>query len=152
MNDHALAEELRQVIGELVRKVRAADSMPAGEAASLGHLDRGGPLTAADLAHLRGVTHQAASKSVKELLGRGLVDVTPHPSDGRKLLLRITELGRDHLQRERSQRAHWLDTAIQALDPEERQKLRECVPVMVHLAAHTPNSEDANRPSSPAPG
>lgn len=69
MEDDALAEDLRQAIGELVRAVRAADTMPSGEAAILGHLDRGGPQTTADLAHRRGVTHQSAAKSVKELLG-----------------------------------------------------------------------------------
>ena len=73
MDDNALAEDLRQVIGELVRAVRVADAMPSGQSAILGYLDRDGPQTTADLAHLRGVTHQAAAKSVKELLGDGLV-------------------------------------------------------------------------------
>ncbi|MFE4856678.1 MarR family winged helix-turn-helix transcriptional regulator [Streptomyces sp. NPDC056670] len=140
MNDDALAEDLRQVIGELVRTVRAADTMPAGEAAILGHLARGGAHTTADLAQLRGVTHQAASKSVKELLGKGLVGSESHPSDGRKLLLRITESGRAHLERERAQRARWLNTAItDTLDPEERRQLRQCVALLGRLAAHTPH-------------
>ncbi|MFG2720073.1 MarR family winged helix-turn-helix transcriptional regulator [Streptomyces sp. NPDC048416] len=139
MDDDALAEDLRQVIGELVRKVRAADTMPPGEAAVLGHLDRGGPHTTADLAHLRGVTHQAASKSVKELLDKGLVRSAPHPSDGRKFLLHITDLGRTHLQRERAQRTQWLTSAItDTLGPEARPQLRQCVTLLGRLASHTP--------------
>ncbi|GAA5065113.1 DNA-binding MarR family transcriptional regulator [Thermocatellispora tengchongensis] len=134
MEDDALAEDLRQVIGDLVRAVRAADTMPSGEAAILGHLDRGGPRTTADLAHLRGVTHQAAAKSVKELLGDGLVRAEPHPRDGRKLLLHITDIGRARLQRERAQRATWLDAAIRdTLSPEEQQRLRECVSLLARL-------------------
>lgn len=137
MDDDALAEDLRQTIGELVRAVRAADTMPSGEAALLGHLDRGGPQTTADLAHLRGVTHQAAAKSVKELLANGLVGAESHPSDGRKLLLHITDAGRARLQRERAQRARWLNTAIRdALDPDEQQRLRECVPLLARLTTH----------------
>ncbi|MEU0227259.1 MarR family winged helix-turn-helix transcriptional regulator [Streptomyces sp. NPDC006284] len=135
MNDDVLAEELRQAIGQLVRAVRAADTMPPGEAAVLGHLDRGGPRTTADLAHLRGVTHQSAAKSVKELLGRGLVRAEPHPSDGRKLLLHITEAGRACLRTERERRADWLNTAIRdALGPDEQRQLRDCVPLLTRLA------------------
>ncbi|MEU6389059.1 MarR family transcriptional regulator [Streptomyces sp. NPDC046939] len=137
MEDDALAEDLRQVIGELVRAVRAADTMPAGEAALLGHLDRGGPRTTADLAQLRGVSHQAAAKSAKMLLADGLVRAEPHPTDGRKLLLHITDSGRERLQRERAQRADWLNSAIRdALDPDERQSLRRCVPLLARLTAH----------------
>ncbi|MEW2622810.1 MarR family winged helix-turn-helix transcriptional regulator [Streptomyces sp. NPDC048106] len=136
MDDDALAEELRQVIGELVRAVRGADTMPSGEAAILGHLDRGGPRTTADLAHLRRVTHQATAKSVKELLGDGLVRAEPHPSDGRKLLLHITDTGRARLRRERAQRADWLNAAIRdTLGPDEQRQLRECVPLLARLTA-----------------
>ncbi|MGW5448950.1 MarR family winged helix-turn-helix transcriptional regulator [Streptomyces asiaticus] len=134
--DDALAEGLRQAVGELVRAVRAADTMPSGGAAILGHLDRGGPQTTADLAHRRGVTHQSAAKSVKELLGDGLVRTEPHPSDGRKLLLHITDAGRARLQRERAQRAGWLGTAIRdTLSPDERRQLRDCVPLLTRLTA-----------------
>ncbi|AQW47082.1 MarR family winged helix-turn-helix transcriptional regulator [Streptomyces violaceusniger] len=136
MEDDALAEDLRQAIGELVRAVRAADTMPSGEAAILGHLDRGGPQTTADLAHRRGVTHQSAAKSVKELLGAGLVRTEPHPSDGRKLLLDITDTGRARLQQERAQRATWLGAAISdALSPDEQRRLRDCVPLLTRLTA-----------------
>ncbi|MEU1946916.1 MarR family transcriptional regulator [Streptomyces sp. NPDC020125] len=134
MEDDALAEDLRQAIGELVRAVRAADTMPSGEAAILGHLDRGGPQTTADLAHRRGVTHQSAAKSVKELLGAGLVRTEPHPTDGRKLLLDITDTGRARLRQERAQRATWLDAAISdALSPYEQRRLRDCVPLLTRL-------------------
>ncbi|MEV7129157.1 MarR family winged helix-turn-helix transcriptional regulator [Streptomyces sp. NPDC093260] len=137
MDDISLAEDLRQVIGGLVRAVRAADTMPSGEAALLGHLDRGGPRTTADLAHLRGVSHQAAAKSVKELLGGGLVRAEPHPTDGRKVLLHITDAGRVRLQRERAQRADWLNTAIgAALDSDEQQQLRNCVQLLARLTTH----------------
>ncbi|MEV3986874.1 MULTISPECIES: MarR family transcriptional regulator [unclassified Nonomuraea] len=134
MDDDALAEDLRQVIGELVRAVRAADTMPPGEAAILGHLDRDGSRTTADLAHLRGVTHQSAAKTVKQLLGDDLVRAEPHPHDGRKLLLHITERGRARLQRERAQRAISLSAAIRdTLSSKEQQRLRECVSLLARL-------------------
>ena len=136
MDDDALAEDLRQAIGELVRAVRVADTMPSGEAAVLGHLDRGGPQTTAELAHRRGVTHQSAAKSVKELLRNGMVCAEPHPSDGRKLLLHLTDTGRARLRQERAQRADWLNTAIRdTLSPHEQQQLGDCVPLLERLTA-----------------
>ncbi|MEU4892553.1 MarR family transcriptional regulator [Streptomyces sp. NPDC044780] len=136
MDEEVLAEEVRQSIGELVRAVRVVDTMPPGEAAVLGFLDRSGPLTTADLAHRRGVTHQSAAKSVKELIGGGLVRTEPHPSDGRKLLVHITDAGRARLRRERAQRTHALDAAIRdTFSPEEQERLRDCVALLSRLTA-----------------
>ncbi|WP_030681020.1 MarR family winged helix-turn-helix transcriptional regulator [Streptomyces rimosus] len=137
MDEDALAEDLRQSIGELVRAVRTVDSMPPGEAAALGYLDRGGPLTTADLAHRRGVTHQSAAKSVKELVGGGLARTEPHPGDRRKLLVHITDAGRARLRREREQRARTLNAAIRdTCSPEEQRRLRDCVTLLSRLTAH----------------
>lgn len=135
--DDTLAEDLRQAVGELVRAARTVDTMPAGEAAILGHLDRGGPQTTAELAQRRGVTHQSASKSVKQLLADELVRVEPHASDGRKILLHITDRGRARLAQERAQRADRLDAAIrETLSPAEIRRLRDCIPLMSRLTAH----------------
>ncbi|MFD7817444.1 MarR family winged helix-turn-helix transcriptional regulator [Streptomyces sp. NPDC059785] len=132
----ALAEDLRQTIGELVRAVRAVDTMPPGEAAVLGFLDRGGPLTTADLAQRRHVTHQSAAKSVKELVSGGLVRTEPHPGDGRKLLLHITDAGRARLDRERAQRTGALEAALHdEFDAEERRRLRDGVALLSRLTA-----------------
>jgi DNA-binding MarR family transcriptional regulator len=136
MDDVALAEDLRRTIGELVRVVRRADTMPPGEAAALGYLDRLGPQTTADLAQRRRVTHQSAAKSVKDLLDQGLVRAEPHPVDGRKLLLHITDEGRSRLQAERGLRAGFLGGALRdELDEDERRRLQDCVPLLARLTA-----------------
>ncbi|CAM5233270.1 MarR family transcriptional regulator OS=Streptomyces tendae OX=1932 GN=F3L20_18350 PE=4 SV=1 [Streptomyces tendae] len=137
MDEDALAEELRRSIGELVRAVRAVDTMPPGEAAILGFLDRDGPLTTADLARLRGVTHQSAAKSVKDLSADGLVHSERHPDDGRKFLLRLTDAGRSRLRRERALRAGALGAALrETFDPDERRRLSESVALLSRLTAH----------------
>ncbi|MEU7168136.1 MarR family transcriptional regulator [Streptomyces morookaense] len=137
MDDNQLAEELRLTVGRLVRTVRAADTMPSGEAAVLGYLDRGGPLTTADIAHQWGVSHQSAARAVKDLLGQGLLHAEAHPSDGRKLLLHLTPAGSDRLAEERRRRADWLGTAIsEALAPDEREALAKALPLLSRLDAH----------------
>jgi DNA-binding MarR family transcriptional regulator len=137
MDDSRLAEELRLAIGQLVRTVRTADTMPPGEAAVLGYLDRSGPMTTADVAQQRGVSHQSVAKAVKELLAQGLVQAEAHPSDGRKLLLHLTSAGRGRLDEERQRRAGWLGAAINdALDPDERKTLAAAVPLLSRLTEH----------------
>ncbi|MFD5818590.1 MarR family winged helix-turn-helix transcriptional regulator [Streptomyces sp. NPDC127038] len=137
MDDDRLAEELRLAVGQLVRAVRPADTMPPGEAAVLGYLDRGGPLTTADIAHQRGVSHQSVAKAVKELLGQGLVLAEAHPSDGRKLLLHLTPAGRSRLTEERRRRENWLGAAIgDVLSSDERETLAAAVPLLSRLTAH----------------
>ncbi|MCX5398726.1 MarR family winged helix-turn-helix transcriptional regulator [Streptomyces sp. NBC_00102] len=134
MDDARLAEELRLTIGQLVRTVRTADTMPPGEAAVLGHLDRDGAMTAADIAERRGVTHQSATKAVKELLGQGLVRTEAHPLDRRKILLHLTPAGSSRLAEERGRRAEWLGAAIDdALGPEEREVLVAALPLLARL-------------------
>jgi DNA-binding MarR family transcriptional regulator len=137
MNEEdTLAEDLRQVIGELVRTVRTVDTMPSGEAAVLGHLDRTGPQTTAELAQRRGVTHQSSAKTVKDLRASGLVRTEPHPTDRRKFLVHITETGRARLRSERSQRSDRLGTAIsETLSAAEQQQLRDCVSLLARLTA-----------------
>ncbi|MFD7694630.1 MarR family winged helix-turn-helix transcriptional regulator [Streptomyces sp. NPDC059805] len=136
MHEDALAEELRRSLGELVRAVRTVDTMPPGEAAILGFLDRNGPLTTADLARMRGVTHQSAAKSVKDLSVEGLVRGEPHPDDGRKLLLHLTDAGRSRLQRERTLRAGALGAAIrETFDDDEMRQLSASVALLSRLTA-----------------
>jgi len=136
MDDHQLAEELRLAIGELVRTVRTADTMPPGEAAVLGYLDRDGPLTTADVAQQRGVSHQSTAKAVKELQAQGLVYTEAHPSDGRKLLLHLTPAGRDRLAEERRRRADSLGAAVSdALSSDERETLEAALPLLSRLTA-----------------
>ncbi|MCX4919059.1 MarR family winged helix-turn-helix transcriptional regulator [Streptomyces sp. NBC_00687] len=136
MDDSQLAEDLRLAIGQLVRTVRGADTMPPGEAAVLGYLDRSGPMTTADIAHQRRVSHQSAAKAVKELLGQGLVHAEAHPSDGRKLLLHLTPAGRDRLAEERRRRADWLGTVIDdVLSSDERETLAAALPLLSRLTA-----------------
>jgi DNA-binding MarR family transcriptional regulator len=137
MDNNQLAEELRLTVGQLVRTVRTADKMPPGEAAVLGYLDRSGPLTTADIAQQRGVSHQSAAKAVKELLVQDLVHAEAHPSDGRKLLLNLTAAGSSRLAEERRRRAAWLGTAINdAFNPEEREALAAALPLLSRLTAH----------------
>ncbi|MGN6408514.1 MAG: MarR family winged helix-turn-helix transcriptional regulator [Curtobacterium sp.] len=118
----ALAADLRQSIGRLIRAVRReVDALPATHSATLGFLNREGPMTIADLARRRGVKHQGQSRTVAELAGLGYVDRAVSDADRRVSVIRISEAGRAVLQQDMDARADWLATAIrEELDDDER--------------------------------
>jgi DNA-binding MarR family transcriptional regulator len=129
-----LAEDLRAVIGRLVRSARQSDELAPADAAALGVLDRDGPHTTAQLAQLRRVRHQSMAKIMHRLTETGLVAKIPHDTDRRMVLLRITPAGRRALNTQRAHRADRLAAAISAeLSEPQRRQLARCVPLLARL-------------------
>lgn len=128
------ASELRLALGRLVRRVRAELSLPLGQAAVLGHLDRTGPMTTSELAVAERVRPQSMARTVAQLIDLGLVATRPHPSDGRKTLLLLTPAGTAALEDQRERRAEWLARAIeQQLTPAEQKTLARSVELLDRL-------------------
>ena len=62
------------------------------------------PATATEIAADLGVTQQAMSKAVKELVALGIVEFVPHASDKRSRPVRLTESGRQAVETSRKTR------------------------------------------------
>lgn len=135
----ALAAELRLVIGQLVRRVRVMEAEPFAHRATLGFLDREGPMTTSDLAHAQHVRPQSMARTVGQLAEEGLVQFEPHPTDRRKTLVVITERGRLTVHEGRVRRAGWLHQAIASeLTADEQQVLAAALPLL-HRVADLPD-------------
>jgi DNA-binding MarR family transcriptional regulator len=87
----ALAGELVQGIHDRVVAAGFDDLRPA-HGFAFARISYGGATTA-ELAEHLGVTKQAAAQLVDELVRKGYVERTPHPTDARARLLRLTERG-----------------------------------------------------------
>jgi len=98
-------------------------------------LEREGPRTTSALAAAERVRPQSMSQTVAELGAAGLVERTPDPTDGRRILIGITERGRATLAEDRARRDGWLASAIEAdLSPEEQEILLEAVAILHRIA------------------
>jgi DNA-binding MarR family transcriptional regulator len=133
VSDLDLAEELRVAIGDFVRHARTHDEMPPGQAAVLGHLDRSGPLSIADLARLERVKHQSMARTVGLLADRGLITSGRREADRRQVVLTLTPSGGDALASARRARAAGIARAIHDLDEAEREIIRRIPAVLRKL-------------------
>jgi DNA-binding MarR family transcriptional regulator len=130
-----VASELRVVLGQLVRRLRAERHFSLAHGAVLGRLDREGARSTSDLAAAERVRPQSMAQTVSELEADGLISRRPDPGDGRRALLELTELGRRTLDADRRHREGWLIKAIaENFSERERRALAEAVPLLTRLA------------------
>ncbi|XVU23093.1 MarR family winged helix-turn-helix transcriptional regulator [Actinoplanes sp. CA-054009] len=134
MSETELAEALRVAVGDFVRRARAGDRMPPGQAAVLGHLDRGGAVSIAELARREQVRHQSMTRTVHLLHDQGFVALKPHETDRRQVVVEISNEGRAALEAERGHRASGIAEAIRRdLDDEERAIVRRIPEILAKL-------------------
>ena len=128
------ASELRVVLGQLVRRLRAEHRFPLLRGAVLGRLDREGPLSIGDLATAERVRPQSMAQTIAELEEGGLVRRRPDPEDRRRVLVEPTEQGLAALEEDRRNRVGWLVAAIERLPAEDQDVLARATGILRRLA------------------
>jgi len=128
------ASELRVVLGQLMRRLRAEHRFPIHQGAVLGRLDRQGPASVSDLAAAEKVRPQSMAQTVGELEADGLVKRRPDPDDRRRALVELTPAGRDTLEEDRGRRVGWLVSAIDELPARDQAVLTRATAVIGRLA------------------
>jgi DNA-binding MarR family transcriptional regulator len=130
-----LASDLRVVLGQLIRRLRAEHRFPFAQGSVLGRLDREGACSVSDLALAERVRPQSMAQTVADLEDDGLVSRRPDPGDKRRALVELTEHGRTALREDRRRREGWLAQAIaDDLSLEEQMVLREAAGLLRRLA------------------
>jgi DNA-binding MarR family transcriptional regulator len=131
------ANELRLVLGQLVRRLRAEYAFPVAQATVLSRLDREGAQTTSTLAASERVRPQSMAQTLGELEAARLIERRPDPADRRRVLIELTPGGRKRVTEERERREGWLAAAIAAeLSPAEQQTLVAAVPLLQRLSGH----------------
>jgi len=129
------ASELRIVLGQLVRQMRAEHRLPLSHGTVLARLEREGPATTSSLAAAERVRPQSMAQTLADLEADGLISRTPDPADRRQVLIAATERGHAELAEDRRRREGWLAHAIETeLTAEEQDVLIRAVPLLRRLA------------------
>ena len=129
-----LASDLRVVLGQLMRRLRAEHRFSISHGAVLGRVDREGPQSVSELATAERIRPQSMAQTVSELEAEGLVSRRPDSEDRRRSLVELTETGRVVLLADRRQREGWLAQAIGVFSEGEQEVLAEAARLLQRLA------------------
>jgi DNA-binding MarR family transcriptional regulator len=136
--DAGLASELRVSVMRLRRRLaneRDPDNdLSIPTMAVLGSLFWHGDLTVGALAGLERVQPPSMTRKVNSLEEGGYVARRAHETDGRVVVVSLTELGRDRVVADRKRRTEWLARQLHDLSPEERDVLRAASPILQKLS------------------
>jgi DNA-binding MarR family transcriptional regulator len=133
-----LAAALRVSVGMLVRRLRqtrAEGELTLSESSALARLDRDGATTAAALAKLEQITPQSIGATLGGLEARALVQRAADPQDGRRVVLSVTDRGRELLRSRRNARTEVLARALATgFTRSELEQLLAAAPLLERLA------------------
>jgi DNA-binding MarR family transcriptional regulator len=133
----ALAHDLRLAVMRFSRRIRnqrVDTSVTLTHLAALSTLQRHGPMSPGELAAHERVQPPSMTRVVVALEGMGLVTRTPHPTDGRQVVIELTPAADTLLDEEARAREAWLSSQLHRLTPEQRATLREAAAIMDELA------------------
>ncbi|OIJ64366.1 MarR family winged helix-turn-helix transcriptional regulator [Streptomyces mangrovisoli] len=154
MEPGEIAQALAEVAGIVVRSLADRRGMSFTAAATLGRLEREGPVRITALAAAEGVAQPSMTQLVQRLENQGLAARISDPDDGRVTLVAVTDAGREVLTELRHARKERLVQFMAALTEDERQALGSAVDTalplvrrMVQEPARTGAGRAASRPA-----
>jgi DNA-binding MarR family transcriptional regulator len=83
-----------------------------------------------------GVRHQSMTATVAALAALGLVERSPDPDDGRRLLIALTAEGRRRVEEGRQARTEWLAGQLQDKCTEEERRAVIAAMGVLHRLTH----------------
>lgn len=136
--DAGLASALRTSVARLGRRLRnerdADLELGLGALSALGLLYREGPQTVGQLADRDRVRPPSMTRTVGCLVDGGYAVRRKHETDGRQVVVELSDLGRRTVERERRRRDAWLAQRLAELTTEERAVLRQAAPLLERIA------------------
>jgi DNA-binding MarR family transcriptional regulator len=121
-------------INRRLRQTRPIGDLTVAQISALQSLDTAGALTPRELAEVERVQPPTMTKIVARLDERGLVARTPHPTDGRQVILSPSAEGRRLMAEYRRARDEWLAQRLAKLSPEERETVQRAAEILTRIA------------------
>jgi DNA-binding MarR family transcriptional regulator len=121
-------------VNRRMRQTRPVGDLTHSQISALQSLDLGGALTPRELADAERVQPPTLTRIVSRLEELGLVVRTPHPSDGRQVILALSPAGRELLEGYRRSRDEWLAQRLSELGPEERDTVARAAEILARIA------------------
>jgi DNA-binding MarR family transcriptional regulator len=132
-----VARALFVSMGLLRRSLRASGSpgqLAFPEVAALARLERNGPATSAELARIEQISPQSMGATLAALEERELVSRSADPTDGRRVVMSVTQKGRGVMSRRRDVRVEQISAALVGFTKAEMQQILAATPLIQRLA------------------
>jgi DNA-binding MarR family transcriptional regulator len=140
--DQAAVARLRLVVARLYRQMAQASGeardLTFAQLSALARIEEYGPLRIGELAAHERVAAPSLTRTVHPLAAAGLIRKEPDPSDGRSLLVTITDAGRALLGQVRRERSELLSRRMSRLTEEQSAALLAALPVLEMLLTEGP--------------
>ena len=133
MDDDARVAAGFERLYDVLRKLTPREELSLTAASTLRRLEDG-PRRLTDLHAAEGVTQPAMTQLVTRLERDGLVERSGDPSDGRVVVVSVTDTGRKAVRRRREARAGALAELLRQLPPEEHAAIVAALPALEHLS------------------
>jgi DNA-binding MarR family transcriptional regulator len=136
--DLQYVSELRTVVARLIKKLRrqtiSATFLSLTERSTMAALLQNGGMLPSELAAMEKITNQSMSQIVSHLLGLGFITRTGSPTDKRKVIIALTEQGKQLIIQSRNERDSWLAGAIkETCTAEEQEILKKAIKPLTKL-------------------
>jgi DNA-binding MarR family transcriptional regulator len=136
-------------VSSLMRSLSVPRDLSMTTLSTLATLERFGPRRLTELATLEGVTQPAMTQIVSRLEREGLAERRGEPTDGRVVVVRITEAGRADLARRREAQAALLAALLAELSEADRAAIAAALPALDRLTARAAGPAAGERTAPP---
>ncbi|MCW2539976.1 MAG: regulatory protein MarR [Frankiales bacterium] len=123
------------LVSRRLKQLHVAGDITIAEVSALARLEREGPSTPGALAAWDQISPQSMGATLTSLEVQGLVNRGTDPDDGRRVVVSITEAGRDTLVGGRRRRTEKVAQALaKGFTAAEREQLESVTPLLERLA------------------
>ncbi|ORI26168.1 MarR family winged helix-turn-helix transcriptional regulator [Rhodococcus sp. 1168] len=132
-DNRELASDLSLAVVRLTRHLRGrrVDSQVSlTQLSALATLSREGDMTPGALAARERVQPPSMTRVIASLAELGLVDRTPHPTDGRQVIVSLSPSGHTLIADEASAREAWMTSQLAGLNETQLVVLRDAVDII----------------------
>ncbi|GAA4407447.1 MarR family winged helix-turn-helix transcriptional regulator [Tsukamurella soli] len=137
-NDERLAGDLALAVVRFARHLRGRrrdSTVSLTQLSALNALANDGPLTPGQLAARERVQPPSMTRVIASLSDLGLVSREPHPTDGRQVIVSLSDQGEHVINGEARAREAWLRGKLEQLSDEDVTTLGDAVVILNKLIA-----------------
>jgi DNA-binding MarR family transcriptional regulator len=121
-------------VNRRLRQTRPLGDLTIAQISAMLSLESAGAMTPRELAEAERVQPPTITRIIARLEERGLIQRTPHPTDGRQVILAPSPAGRQLLTEYQRVRDEWLAQRIARLTADERVTLHRAAEILTRMA------------------